>query len=90
MDELQVGDVVLVGPAYTMADEPPWAGRGRFVADGWTGVTMRIVGWLGTQPPRMAMLAPADIVDVDESDEVVSINVGRLTLKRSGALAPGA
>lgn len=77
MDAIKTGDVVTVGPAYQMADHPPFIGRGSFVADQWTGKTYRVVAVAG----RDAELAPADILDADESDAVVSINLRRLTRK---------
>jgi hypothetical protein len=71
---VRVGDVVVVGTRYVMADFPPYHGRGKQEADEWTGRQFRIVGFRG----RDAVLAPANIIGADMSDEVVDINVGRL------------
>jgi DnaJ-class molecular chaperone len=76
--ELVVGQVVVVGPRYVMADAPPFAGNGRMEVDEWTDRAFRVVGFLGDD----ARLAPPDLADADESDEVVSIHCRRLTASR--------
>lgn len=71
-----VGALVIVGTRYVMADHPPYAGHGRQEPDEWTGRMFRVVALEG----RDAALAPPDLLGVDSSDAVVSINMGRLTL----------
>lgn len=74
--ELQVGGIVEVGPRYVMAEHPPFAGRGRYEADEWTGKRFRVVGFYRDEAAR---LAPPDLIGADESDEAVAIHCRRLS-----------
>lgn len=79
---MRLGDVVTVGPRYVMNDyaphqNPDGSGRGLFVHDNYAGESFRIVGFR----KQYAILAPADLVGVDESDEVVDFRGSRLMLK---------
>lgn len=80
---LSIGQVVQVGPKYVMAKNPPFAGNGRHEADEWTGRQLRVVAVRPARPELglapMASLAPVELLNPDESDEVVSIAVRRLT-----------
>lgn len=65
--------LVSVGPAYQMADSPPWLGRGTYRADEWTGRTYRAVGFDKTGGVQ---LADPSLINADASDEFVTI-IGR-------------
>lgn len=79
---IKIGDLVKVDHKYQMAEQAPYSGRGTYVADEWTGRVFRVVA---ISPPStyisisMASLADAKVIGADESDEIVSIAVGRLT-----------
>ncbi len=80
MNNIKIGDLVKVGPSYQMADHPPFIGRGTFRADQWTDKVYRVVALRpGKLCPPSAALAPANLLNVDESDEVVDIVLTRLT-----------
>lgn len=71
---LVLGELVKVGPAYRMADAPPYAGHGTYEADAWTGRLMRVVAIHG-QDVGLASDRPG----VTEEDEEVAIIARRLT-----------
>jgi hypothetical protein len=76
--EIEVGDVVKVGPKFEMGDR---LGQGRMVADDYTGRVFRVVALrTGKLGPSSAALAPANIIGADESDEVVDVVLRRLSL----------
>ncbi len=80
---MKVGDLVRVGQRYVMSEHPPHVGNGTYVDDEYTGKVFRIVA---IRPPGKyrsctgAALALPGLVGVDESDEVVDIACGRLTV----------
>lgn len=73
-DKITTGMLVTVGPAYRMADVPPFAGKGTYVDDAWAGLTMRVVAIHGLY----AGLAP-NVPGVDAEDEEVTIHSRRLS-----------
>lgn len=80
---LKVGMLVTVGPAYRMAEKPPYIGNGTYKSDQWTGQTMRVVA-LRTANPALqtcasAALTDPSLVNPDASDEIVDISTRRLT-----------
>ena len=80
---MEVGDLVVVGQRYVMSDHPPHVGKGRMEDDQWTGKVFRVVAIRPISKYRSttgAALAPANLVGVDESDEVVDIACRRLTV----------
>jgi hypothetical protein len=80
---LKIGMLVTVGPAYKMADSPPYIGNGTYEADTWTGQTMRVIAVRKANPALhtcdSAALTDPNLVDPDESDEIVDISARRLT-----------
>lgn len=70
--------MVVVGPRYVMADDPPFIGNGRAEPDGYTGRIMRIVALHHNHTPPSAELAPGDVLGADESDAIVDIPLRRL------------
>lgn len=58
-----VGCTVVIGTKYEMADHPPFVGRGRQVADKWTGRKMLVTGhspggsvYLGEEPGDLDLM----------------------------------
>lgn len=80
LEDIRVGDVVQVAPRYVMAEHPPFIGNGTFASDNYTGEVFRVVALRGFS----AALAPTDLLEVDESDEVVDIVFRRLTVVSRG------
>ena len=84
MDAITIGSIVVVGHRYVMSDTAPHVGRGHMEGDAFTGQTYRVVvlrpgvASLGSVPS--AGLAPANLSDATEEDEVVDIALRRLTL----------
>lgn len=80
--EVKIGDVVRVGQRYVMADHPPYVGNGRMLDDELTGTVWRVVGLRTSKisGQRSAMLAPSNLLNVDESDEEWDVGISRLTV----------
>lgn len=76
---MRVGDVVMVGTRFVMGDR---VGQGRQESDSLTGTVWRIVRLrdAGKYCPASAELAPADLLNVDESDAVWDVSLTRLSL----------
>jgi hypothetical protein len=61
-----IGSTVIIGTKYEMADHPPFVGRGRQVADEWTGRKMMVTGYskegavfLGEEPEDLDLMVDA-------------------------------
>lgn len=76
-NEMQVGQIVAVGPKYVMSNHQPHIGNGHFENDEWTGKLFRVV----KINSRDADLAPTNLVGADETDAVVSVVFRRLTVQ---------
>lgn len=73
-ENFAVGDLVIVGPAYRMAEQPPYEGHHTYAHDEITGY----VGCIVKLDGDAAELAPANLLDVDESDADLSVTLKRL------------
>ena len=82
MTALTVGTLVKVGSCFVMGAR---VGQGSMEADKWTGHTYRVVAIRHSKITGQvsAALAAANLVEVDESDEIVDIGVTRLTVVAS-------
>ena len=68
---LALGDVVSVGAAYFMADDPPFAGRGTMRPDDFTGRVLTVVGFSGED---------VELAERSDGDVLVALSPRRLDL----------